>query len=125
MTQSFFIPGILPNLNDMLAAARKSRGKWQAFADMKVSHEQYIALCIKKAKLTPMQRVNVTFHWYEPSTRRDKDNIRAAGKFVLDSLVACKIIPTDGWLHVGELKDVFDVTDRKHCGVEITLEEAV
>ena len=97
-TQQFFIKGTLPNLNDMLAAARKSRGKWNAFNDMKQSYEFYIVSCIHKAKIKAVVLpVVLHFTWQEATRKRDLDNIAAAKKFCCDALVAAGILGNDGW----------------------------
>ena len=122
MIQRFFIPGVLPGLNEIIDAAKKRRGNWSAYADMKESYGDYIATIIRKAKLTPIQRANISFTWCEQSQRRDKDNVRMAAKFCLDALVATKILPNDGWKHIGTLSDAFEV-DGKKPGVYVELVE--
>ena len=122
MTQRFFIPGVLPGLNEVLAAAVKRRGKWNAYNDLKASYGEYIATIIRKSKLTPIQRANISFTWCEQSQRRDKDNIRMAAKFVLDALVATKILSNDGWKQIGTLSDTFEVDGQKP-GVYVELVE--
>ena len=122
MTQRFFISGVLPGLNEVLAAAVKRRGKWNAYNDLKASYGDYIATIIRKAKLTPIQRANISFTWCEQSQRRDKDNIRMAAKFILDSLVVTKILPNDGWKQIGTLSDSFEVDGGKP-GVYVELVE--
>ena len=122
MIQRFFIPGVLPGLNEVLSAAVKRRGKWNAYNDLKASYGEYIATIIRKAKLRPIARANIAFCWVEQSQRRDKDNVRMAAKFVLDSLVATKILPNDGWKQIGTLSDSFEV-DGSKPGVYVELVE--
>ena len=122
MIQRFFIPGVLPGLNEVLAAAVKRRGKWNAYNDLKASYGEYIATIIRKAKLRPIARANISFCWVEQSQRRDKDNVRMAAKFVLDALVATKILPNDGWKQIGTLSDTFEV-DGSKPGVYVELVE--
>mgnify|MGYP001564762345 CR=1 FL=1 len=108
MTQRFFIKGCLPNLNDMLAASRKSRGKWNAFNDMKQAQTLSIVSCIRKAKLKAVARpVSVCFIWGEENKRLDVDNVAAAKKFVLDALVTAGILSNDGWAQVVGFTDNF------------------
>ena len=122
MIQRFFIPGQLPSLNEVLAAAVKRRGKWNAYNDLKASYGEYIQTIIRKAKLTPIQRANISFCWVEQSQRRDKDNVRMAAKFILDALVVTKILPNDGWKQIGTLSDTFEV-DGSKPGVYVELVE--
>ena len=122
MTQRFFVPGQLPSMNEVLAAAVKRRGKWNAYNDLKASYGEYIQTIIRKAKLTPIQRANISFCWVEQSQRRDKDNVRMAAKFILDALVVTKILPNDGWKQIGTLSDTFEV-DGSKPGVYVELVE--
>ena len=54
--------------------------------------------------------------------KRDKDNIIAGQKFVLDGLVAAGIIENDGWKQVGNIFHYFEV-DSENPRVEILIEE--
>lgn len=122
MTQSFFIGTLLPNLNDIIDAAKVRRGAWSKYNEMKTC---YGALCkadIKAAKLTPMKRVHITFLWHEKDKRRDKDNIAAGQKFVLDALVERQILQNDGWGEIAEIRHAW-VVAPKRPGVLVTLEE--
>ena len=109
-SQSIFLPHRLPNLNDMLAAAKRRHGKWNEYAEMKAVWHQTLAAEIRKAKLRPMPCAHVVFRWHEPDRRRDLDGITAGGKFILDTLVALKILPTDGWKGMKGLRHEFTVS---------------
>lgn len=122
-TQSFFIPYMLPGLNEIIAASKVRRGKWSQYLDMKDSIGQYCALHIRKAKLKPMHRAALIFEWREPTMKRDLDNIACGKKFVNDALVACGILPNDGWAHVSSLTDHFVKVGRKECGVQVVMIE--
>lgn len=110
MIQSVFIPTLLPNLNDMLAAAKVRRGSWSKYSEMK---QIYGAICkadLKAAKLTPIRTpVSVQFIWQEKNKRRDKDNIAAAQKFVLDALVELQILTNDGWAQIRSIRHEWTV----------------
>ena len=67
--------------------------------------------------------VEVKFLWVEKDRRRDKDNIRAGAKFVLDSLVLAEIIPNDNWKWVVNLFDEYMVDSAKP-GVHVTITAA-
>lgn len=123
MIQRFFIPGVLPGLNEVLAAAKQQgRSRFGGYKGMKAKLMRDISIVIRKAKLTPIQRANISFTWCEQSQRRDKDNIRMAAKFCLDALVATKILPNDGWKQIGTLSDSFEVDGQKP-GVYVELVE--
>ena len=122
VTQTFFISGVLPGLNELIAAAKKRRGNWSAYADMKESYGSYIATLIKKAKLKPMPRAFIQFEWCEKNMKRDPDNVAAGKKFILDQLVSSKILPGDGWEHITGFSERF-LVDKANPGVNVTLVE--
>jgi Holliday junction resolvase RusA-like endonuclease len=118
MTQSFFIPGPLPGMNDF--AGKKSR--WH-YRELKANWGMSIGIRIGMAKLTPMKRAAVTFRWMEKNKRRDPDNLQFGQKFVLDSLVTRGILPDDGWDEIVSLTHTFSV-DARNPGVWVELVEA-
>ena len=69
---------------------------------MKSSTEEEISWLIKGQLhgLQITQPVNLIYVWCEPNTRRDKDNIRAAEKFVQDALVKMGVLKGDGWKYI-------------------------
>ncbi len=52
--------------------------------------------------------------------RKDKDNISAGKKFILDGLIAAGIIPSDSWRHVGNFEDKFYI-DRANPRIVISM----
>lgn len=130
MTQSFFVGGKLPGLNDLLAAAKqlgeaKQGRRWSGYASAKKEWGQIIVAEIKAAKLRPMPGlVFLRFEWREANRRRDLDNVAAAKKIVGDALVTAGVIKGDGWHYIAGWQDTF-VIDRAHPGVQVTLVEVV
>lgn len=120
--QSFFIPLKLPGMNEIIDAAHRRKGKWSQYGEMKRTYSQLIAREIRAAKLRPIkaQYVAVFFVWHEETRKRDKDNIRAGAKFILDALQARRILTTDGWAQVDSLIDQF-VHAPGRPGVEVVL----
>ena len=59
--------------------------------------------------MKPFQEFPIDFsiHWYCKDKRKDKDNISAGKKFILDGLIKAGIIPSDSWRHVGDFEDRF------------------
>ena len=55
-------------------------------------------------------------------SRRDKDNIAFAKKFIQDSLVHAGVLQNDGWKHIEHFTDDFAV-DPKNPRVEVVIEE--
>lgn len=118
------VPGVLPNLNDYIAAERIHR---QRAAAMKRQTERIIMLRAKS------QLRGISFHapvvmeyaWYEPNRRRDKDNISSFGrKCIQDALVRAGVLKNDGWGEIESFSDHFFV-DRKTPRVEVKIREAV
>ena len=124
--QRFFIPVCLPGLNEMLDArgrvfgAQKGKRRKNQYAELKKQYEIIISNCIQLAKLKPMEKTWIVFKWYEKNKRRDPDNIAAGKKYILDSLVNCSILKSDGWRHVAGWNDLF-VVSKNRPGVEVAL----
>lgn len=112
--QSFFVPGPLPGVNE-----HAGRNVY-TYRTMKKRWGATISQVIRVARLQPMHRVQVTFVWVEKNRRRNKDNIRFAAKFILDALVACGILPNDGWDEIEGFRDTF-LVDASNPGVTVTM----
>ena len=99
--QSFFIPGTLPSLNEIIAASKSGHGKYNAYARMKNEMMDRIGLFIIQAHLKPVKEAYIEFQWHELTKKRDPDNIAAGGrKFILDALVKAGILKNDGWAQI-------------------------
>lgn len=123
MIQSFTIGCMLPNLNDIIAAAKVRKGAWSKYQDMKATYGGLCKQEIKAAKLKPYKGpVKLLFVWMEKNRKRDKDNVTAGMKFVLDALVAQQILSNDGWAQIAGITHHWTVS--KTPGVHVVLEEA-
>ena len=116
------IPGTLPNLNDYISAERTNRYKGAA---MKRQSEQIVMLAIKKClrgvKFT--RPIKMAYHWYEPTRRRDMDNVSSFGRKVIqDALVKAGVLKNDGWANIVGFSDEFAV-DAKHPRIEVQIYE--
>ena len=126
--RTFFIPGPLPGLNEIIGAAKRSgnahgrQGKrWNAYSEMKNTWQGIIAAEIKRAKITPVKvPVFIIFGWWETNKKRDPDNIAGAKKLILDSLVSTGILAGDGWKHINGWEDSFEVASNR-SGVWVSL----
>jgi len=125
--QRFFVPGPLPGANEILDArmqqaikTTKSGKRWNLYSKMKKQWQDIIVASINLAKIQPMKKIYLHCTWHEASKKRDKDNIVAGKKFILDGLVACGIIKNDGWTHVEGFTDLF-VVNRARVGVDVAL----
>src|SRR3954468_6926208 len=102
---TLWIPGPLPGMNDVIDAAKGSGGRGKDYSVMKRTWSEIVWAVALRARI---QRpgpfagpVHVRFLWVERDQRRDKDNIAAAKKFVLDGLVTALVLRSDGWDGVG------------------------
>lgn len=122
MTASLWIPGPLPGLNALLAAAKGSGGRGAAYARLKREWTETVWARAKE-QLVPAfpARVVLEFTWHERDRRRDPDNVAAGGrKLVLDGLVLAGVLRGDGWRYVQSWTDRFDVRpDRPGVAVQI------
>lgn len=93
---TFEIPGTLPQLNDYIRAERATR-----FAAARIKREAHGKVFDALGLQGPPPRfdepVTVTFTWYRPNRRTDKDNVAFAKKFILDALQKAGVIENDKW----------------------------
>jgi len=111
MTASLWIPGPLPGMNELIAAAKGAGGRGAGYARLKRDWTN-IVQAIAQAKKLPAfpRRVVLEFRWFEKDRRRDPDNVAAGGrKLVLDGLVAAGVLKGDSWRYVQSWTDRFDV----------------
>lgn len=111
-------PGRLPGLNEIIAAAKRGKGKYQPYAIMKERYTNEIGWLAKK--LPKYNRVDITITWYEPNRRRDPDNVVGGTKFIMDGLVAGGAIKDDSQRYVNSITHRFEV-DRENPRVEIEI----
>jgi len=122
MEYFLIIPGVLPNLNDYIAAERTNRHKG---AKMKADSGNIVSVSIRRCLMGVRIEAPVfmEYTWIEPSMRRDKDNISSFGRKVIqDALVQCGVLKDDGWKHVVGFSDRFEV-DKENPRIEILIKE--
>jgi hypothetical protein len=118
MTQRFTIPGRLPGMNEIIAAAKQHH---QVYAKEKKALTHKAMVLARAAGLRRVQRpCCVRFNWFEENKRRDQDNICAGAKFILDGLQDAGILPTDGWQGINGLEHRFYV-DKENPRIEVEL----
>jgi len=119
MWHKLVIAGTLPNLNDYIAQLNISKFRG---AELKRTTEQRISQSIWRhmKNLQISNPVSAHFRWYEPSKKRDLDNIAFAKKFIFDALVKCRVLKNDGWACVEGFSDSFNV-DVANPRVEVVL----
>jgi hypothetical protein len=110
-----FVPGPLPGLNQLVAAAKRRAGNgWNGYATAKRRWTAHAAAVVRQARPPRFLRAVLEFLWVEASRRRDPDNVAAGGrKIVLDVLVAEGVLRDDGWRAVAGWTDRFMVDPRR------------
>ena len=125
--QTFKIPGQLPGMNKIIAASKTHH---MVYKKIKEEHCWYIGTCIKKHNITPYTDgdlpINVKITWVCENKKRDKDNIMAGQKFILDAMVKSGVIKDDGWKYIGEIEHKFMVEkNNPHVIIELTDKEEI
>jgi len=114
MSAEVFVPGPLPGMNEIIAAAKSGRGKGNAYSRMKKQWGETVWALAKSARLPKCEGpVSVLFCWREKDRRRDIDNVAAAAKFILDGLVKAGVIANDNQQTVFSIEHRFTVDKRK------------
>lgn len=116
------IPGRLPGLNDLIGAERIHRQKG---AKLKKDSESIVRPILSEAfhGYRPTKPVTLHYVFYEPNSRRDKDNVASyAMKIIQDSLVKEGILENDNWKYVVGFTCEFGI-DKANPRIELTVEE--
>ena len=119
----FVIRGTLPGLNELIEAERSNR---QAGAKLKKQCEAVVLHAARSlGKWRADGPVYMVYRWYEKDRRRDKDNVCAFGRKVIqDALVKGKYLHNDGWKDIAGFEDVFEV-DAKEPRIVVEIYESV
>jgi len=121
MTEKLIIPGELPGLNEIIAISKEH---WAKYAEEKHNRTEEIAYLAKSQIKRKYKKVDLTFTWYCKNRKRDKDNIIAGQKFIIDALVEAEIIKNDGWNEIGNIIHYFEI-DKKNPHIEVIIREVV
>lgn len=123
MTYKLIISGRLAGMNEYTEQNRRNK---YAGASMKAKEQAKVEWAIRDQlrtvkKLNPP--VNLSYTYYEPNKRRDKDNISAfAHKVVQDALTKTGLLENDGWAEIGSFQDDFFVS-KEDPRIEVRIEE--
>lgn len=111
MRWAMLMPGPLPGLNELLAAAkRRARNGWNGYAAIRRRWGRVLVARLRLAAPPRFRRAWVRFTWIEPGRRRDPDNVAAGGrKLLLDAFVQAGVLPDDGWRAIAGWTDRFVV----------------
>lgn len=119
MNYKFTIRGTLPGLNDYTYAERSNAKFGGSFKKKWESVVMHAARSLGNVEFE--EPVYMVYHWYEKDRRRDKDNICAFGRKVIqDALVKARFLRNDGWKNIAGFEDRFYVDkDKPRVVVEI------
>lgn len=118
----FEIPGRLPGLNEIVAAAKKPGRNYKDYSNMKREDTELVAWCAKLAKVPKLSKIFISVLWIESNTKRDKDNIAGGMKFICDGLKMAEVIKDDGWKNVEGFIHAFDV-DKANPRIIVEVQE--
>jgi len=114
------IPGRLPGMNEIIAAAKLRKRNYKEYAVMKDKNTEQVAWLAIQSHIPRFEKAYFIITWYEPDLRRDPDNIMAGQKFILDGLVAAGVLPGDSQKYILGIYHRFKV-DRKNPRVEVEI----
>lgn len=121
MDAKFTIRGTLPGLNELITAERSNRFQGAALKKQSESIVMHAARIMGKVRFE--KPVWMVYHWYEQNRRRDKDNICAYGRKVIqDALVKAGYLQDDGWKNIDGFEDHFEV-DAKNPRIVVEIYE--
>ena len=110
--QTLYLPYHLPGLNEIIAASKAGRGKYNEYSRMKKEWTNRVVLAIQEQEIQPVKRALFRFIWCEENKRHNPDNIAAGGrKFILDALVETEVLKNDGWKEIAGWEDVFCIRE--------------
>jgi Holliday junction resolvase RusA-like endonuclease len=118
----FRIDGVLPSLNEYLAACGRNP---KAGARLKKESMENVNFAIRKdlGGWKASKPLIIHYQFYEPNKRRDHDNVVSfTTKTVQDSLQKCGVIKNDGWSEIENYTHDFEV-DTENPRIEVYLEE--
>ena len=119
-TLIFKVPGEFPLLTEMIDAAKIHP---MSYAKMKKQYTELVRVYVLSqmggAKIV-VSECSIHLHWVRRTRQADPDNIRPASKFVLDGLVASKVLEDDRQKNITNLSDSWNA-DKDNPRVEIEM----
>lgn len=109
--QEITIVGKLPSLNEYVEACRRN-----AHCGARLKCNVEAGIIPQLAKLTKIEKpVHITFIWHEINKRRDKDNVAAAKKFILDALQKSGKLINDNNNYITGFTDLFEYGAKENA----------
>lgn len=119
MRYNITIPGELPSMNEIIDTSKSHYAK---YSKMKKEHTDLVAWIAMTKIRKQLEKIDLDITWHCKDRMKDKDNIVAGVKFILDGLVKAGVIKGDGWKQVGDINHSFEV-DKKNPRIEINIKE--
>ena len=119
--QTFWIPGVCPGMNEIIAASKSGHGNRNAYSRMKKEVMGKIYIAIKAKDIKPMKSAHIEIQWHERNKRRDADNISAGKKFICDALVEAGVLKNDTWKYIDGFTETFYTSRKGEDGVVVIL----
>lgn len=118
------VPGEFPGMNEIVDARRITKGKWNAYTDLKRQYDAKVVLFAQMAKFPKVTSPkHFVYHIFAADRRRDPSNIlMGAAKFIEDGLQEAELLDNDGWGQVLSIRGRFYV-DAVKPRVELYLFE--
>ncbi|WIF95148.1 hypothetical protein [Caminicella sporogenes] len=121
--EKLIIPGELPDLNTIITKAKLKRKNYQAYSQLKEKYTDLVAWSAKEQKIKKYKKIDLVVTFYCKNKRKDKDNILAGLKFILDGLVKAGVIENDGWKQIGKFENIDFKVDKYNPRIEVILKE--
>lgn len=119
----FNIDGQLPDMNTIIDTAKIKKNKYSAYRKMKADNDFIVRTSCPNLKFKLKYAYFIHITWVTPDRRKEKDNIRAGMKFILDGLKG-KLLVNDGYNNVGDFRDSWDIDkENPHINVRIYYRE--
>ena len=109
------IQGKLPSLNEYIEACRTNYGKGS-----RIKKEIESPIILQLARMKPITSpVIIHFLWHERTRRRDKDNVAAGKKFILDAMQKSGKLINDNNNYIKGFTDRYEYGGEYGCTITI------
>lgn len=115
---SFTIPGELIDLNNYINAERTNKFR-AAMIKKAETHRVMREIQAAKVKKITEPITEMICVWYTKNEKKDADNVTFAIKFILDGMVAAKILPDDSRKWISCFTHIVDVGEKPRVEIEI------
>lgn len=118
--QKITIVGKIPSLNEYIEACRRN-----AHCGARLKYKIEAGIIPQLCKLKKIENpVHITFIWHEIDKRRDKDNVSAGKKFILDAMQKSGKLINDNNNYITGFTDLFEYGAKENA-VTLIIESEV